>query len=88
MNAAMKPAAPRILAINGGSSSVKFALFEAAAPMFGGKVDGQDWAGEYNLHRMVVNNQGTILRDEYRDTNNDGIKAINYLLWHHFGASG
>ena len=26
----MKPANPRILTINGGSSSIKFALFEAA----------------------------------------------------------
>ncbi|MDP1697546.1 MAG: acetate/propionate family kinase [Xanthomonadaceae bacterium] len=30
---AMPPPAPRILAINGGSSSVKFALFEAVSPM-------------------------------------------------------
>ncbi len=29
----MKPASPRILTINGGSSSIKFALFEAAGPL-------------------------------------------------------
>ena len=29
----MKPANPRILTINGGSSSIKFALFEAGDPM-------------------------------------------------------
>jgi len=29
----MKPASPRILAINGGSSSIKFALFEAGGPL-------------------------------------------------------
>ena len=29
----MKPAKPRILTINGGSSSIKFALFEAGAPL-------------------------------------------------------
>src|ERR1035437_8469175 len=31
--AAMEPAKPRILTINGGSSSIKFALFEAGAPL-------------------------------------------------------
>jgi FMN phosphatase YigB (HAD superfamily) len=30
---AMKPADPRILTINGGSSSIKFALFEAGEPL-------------------------------------------------------
>ena len=29
----MKPANPRILTINGGSSSIKFALFEAVASL-------------------------------------------------------
>ena len=29
----MKPANPRILTINGGSSSIKFALFEAGDPL-------------------------------------------------------
>jgi len=31
--ASMKPANPRILTINGGSSSIKFALFEASDPL-------------------------------------------------------
>ena len=29
----MEPANPRILTINGGSSSIKFALFEAGSPL-------------------------------------------------------
>ena len=29
----MEPASPRILTINGGSSSIKFALFEAGDPL-------------------------------------------------------
>ncbi len=29
----MEPAKPRILTINGGSSSIKFALFEAGDPL-------------------------------------------------------
>ncbi len=29
----MKPGNPRILTINGGSSSIKFALFEAGEPL-------------------------------------------------------
>jgi acetate kinase len=38
----MNPSNPRILAINGGSSSVKFALFETGAPLrriLGGGID-------------------------------------------------
>jgi len=38
----MKPADPRILTINGGSSSIKFALFEAGEPLrrlFGGELE-------------------------------------------------
>jgi len=29
----MKPAKPRVLTINGGSSGIKFALFEASDPL-------------------------------------------------------
>ncbi|MDX9738732.1 MAG: hypothetical protein RBT53_11365, partial [Azonexus sp.] len=32
----------------------------AAAPMFGGMVDGVQYAGEYNLHRMKKNREGTV----------------------------
>ena len=32
-DSSMKPANPHILAINGGSSSIKFALFEAGDPI-------------------------------------------------------
>ena len=41
----MKPANPRILTINGGSSSIKFALFEAGdcAPKDSGWPDRADW---------------------------------------------
>ena len=37
----MEPASPRILTINGGSSSIKFALFEAGDPLRSGFF----WAG-------------------------------------------
>ena len=36
----MKPASPRILTINGGSSSIKFALFEAAGASLRRALDG------------------------------------------------
>lgn len=61
---------------------------DAAAPFFGGQVDGREWAGEYKLHRKMVSSAGTILRDSYRPTDDDAIKAVNYLLWHHFGVNG
>ena len=38
----MKPSSPRILTINGGSSSIKFAIFEAGDPLsriLGGVID-------------------------------------------------
>ena len=36
----MEPADPRILTINGGSSSIKFALFEAGDPLVGRILEG------------------------------------------------
>jgi acetate kinase len=38
----MKPASPHILTVNGGSSSIKFALFEAGNPLWrilGGEIE-------------------------------------------------
>ena len=37
----MKPASPRILTINGGSSSIKFALFEAGESLR--RVSGREY---------------------------------------------
>jgi acetate kinase len=44
----MKPSNPRILTINGGSSSIKFALFESGASLrriLGGGLTGSDSRG-------------------------------------------
>ena len=60
----------------------------AAAPLFGGMVDGQRYLGEYALHRKKKNREGTITSDEYVDVDNDAIKAINYFLYHYFGPHG
>lgn len=59
----------------------------AAAPMFGGMVDGVHYAGEYNLHRMRKNREGAIVSDDYLDMDNDGAKALQYGLYWHFGAA-
>jgi len=61
---------------------------DAAAPLFGGLVDNQEWAGEYNLHRNKKNREGTITSDEPIDQDNDAIKAINYGAYWTFGAAG
>ncbi len=60
----------------------------AAVPLFGGMVDGQRYLGEYNLHHMRKNREGTVTRDEYVDTDNDAIKAISYFTYWLFGAHG
>lgn len=61
---------------------------KAAAPMFGGMVDGQRYEGEYNLHRNRKGPDGTILSDDPIDVDNDGIKALNYGLYWYFGPAG
>lgn len=61
---------------------------DAAAPFFGGVVDGRMFAGEYNLHVYRETRDGVVLNDEPVDTFNDAIKALNYLLFWWFGAGG
>ncbi|MFW6174355.1 MAG: hypothetical protein ACOC5K_01070 [Chloroflexota bacterium] len=61
---------------------------KAAAPLFGGMVDGQRYEGEYNLHRYRRGPDNTILSDEPIDVDNDAIKAINYGLYWYFGPAG
>jgi len=60
----------------------------AAAPMFGGLVDGVSYGGEYNLHHMKKDRSGTVTADAYIDVDNDGVKAVNYGAYHHFGPAG
>lgn len=51
-------------------------------PIFwGGIVDGQDYGGEYLLHRNERTSGGAIMNDEPRDRDNDAIKALNYGLY-------
>jgi len=57
----------------------------AAPPLFGGQVDGQFFAGEYNLHKNRKGVAGTILSDDPIDVDNDAIKAISYGLYAHYG---
>jgi acetate kinase len=50
----MKPSNPRILTINGGSSSIKFALFEAGDPLqriLQGAIERSGHAGVRRWHR-------------------------------------
>ena len=61
---------------------------EAAVPLFGGLVDGQRHAGEYNLHRNRKAPDGTIMSDDPIDRDNDAIKALNYGLFWYFGPAG
>lgn len=61
---------------------------EAAAPLFGGMVDGVHYAGEYNLHRNKKAPDGSVISDEPVDRDNDAIKALNYGLYWWFGAAG
>jgi len=58
------------------------------APMFGGMVDGRHYAGEYNLHKQKKNREGTIMSDDPIDTDNDGIKALNYGGYWYWTAGG
>jgi hypothetical protein len=58
---------------------------DCAQAFFGGMVDGQQYAGEYNLHTNRRDRQGTVTRDEPIDTNNDAIKALSYILYWWFG---
>lgn len=60
----------------------------AAPPFFGGIVDGQRYRGEYNLHRHKKNREGTVIRDDPIDMDNDAIKAANYGLYWRYGAFG
>lgn len=60
----------------------------AAAPLFGGIVDGRHYEGEYNLHRQRKSPDGTILSDDPIDVDNDAIKALNYGLYWWFGPAG
>lgn len=60
----------------------------AAAPMFGGVVDGRMYAGEYNLHKQRKNREQTILADDPIDTDNDGIKALNYGGYWYWASGG
>lgn len=57
----------------------------AAAPLFGGLVDNQDWGGEYLMHKKRVNGHGQIVSDDPIPVNDDMIKAINYGLYWWFG---
>lgn len=61
---------------------------DAAAPLFGGEIDDQWYAGEYNLHRNRKNPDGTIASDVPIDEDNDAIKAINYGLYWRYGPGG
>lgn len=61
---------------------------DARAPLFGGHVDGQDYAGEYNLHRNKKNREGTVTADDPIPTDDDAIKAISYGLVWWYGHSG
>ncbi len=57
-------------------------------PMFGGKVDGREYLGEYNAHEYAVDHEGYSKRPDPIDTHNDAIKAISYGLFWRYGASG
>ena len=61
---------------------------DASAPLFGGMVDGQRYAGEYNLHRHRKAPDGSIIADDPVDRDNDMIKALNYGLFWYFGSAG
>jgi hypothetical protein len=61
----------------------------AAGPLFGGMVDGQKYAGEYNLHKNPKRRDGqTATGEDPVDADNDAIKAIHYGLFHTFRVSG
>jgi len=61
---------------------------EAAVPLFGGIVDGREYAGEYQLHRNRKNREGAVVGDDPIPIDDDAIKAINYGLYWHFGVTG
>ena len=58
------------------------------APMFGGEVDGREYAGEYNAHEFAVDREGYSKRPDPIDLHNDAIKAINYGAFWRWGATG
>jgi acetate kinase len=71
----MKPAGSRILTINGGSSSIKFALFQADGALrriLGGELDriGTPQAAL----RVTGSNQATVFRGQWR-------RLITQLRW-------
>ena len=57
-------------------------------PMFGGKIDGRDFAGEYNAHEFPMDPEGFATRQDPIDRFNDAIKAISYGLFWRYGAAG
>jgi len=61
---------------------------DASQPLFGGHVDDQDYAGEYNLHRNKRNREGTITAEDPIPVDDDAIKAISYGLVWWFNHSG
>ena len=58
------------------------------AAAFGGIVDGQRYAGEYNLHKRRQNQDGTVTSNKPIDADNHLIKTVNYLLFYFLGVSG
>ena len=71
----------------GGDTFVADGVLDLECAFFGPSVDGKAFVGEYRMHRNKKNNQGFFIKDEPVDMYNDAIKALNYGLYWHFGAS-
>lgn len=53
----------------------------AAAPFFGGYVDGVNWGGEYLLHHNRRNREGIVTSPNPVALTDDAIKALNYWFY-------
>ena len=75
----MKPANPRILTVNGGSSSIKFALYQIGEPLqrgLYGKIDRIGLGGT----SLAFNDPAGKLQDSQRITASDHRSAANVLI--------
>src|SRR5450631_3128135 len=75
----MKPAVPSVLVINGGSSSIKFALYDAGEPsrrLLDGKIDRIGLEGT----SLIVNHSNGKPQENLRLTVKDRRATVDFLL--------
>lgn len=53
--------------------------------LVGGYLDGDEWGGEYFLHKNTLDSDGRPIKDLPKDRDNDAIKAVSYYIFFTIG---